>query len=342
MENMTAIESLHTHTTLSDGKLSHRELFDLAESLGVAVLAFTDHDALPPPAVMNELEALRERATKWVIGIEVTSNLPKELLPISTSVHIIGLFVDPTNEALREHCHRAQGARVRRMKGIVENLQKLGFRITEEDCLEMSGGESVGRPHVVQALEKYSENNVVMDSLRREMAKEAEGNPEVQKRYVRMIEKGERQYPYTLFLSADAYRNGYVEHDYMPDFDEAVALIRNAGGVAVIAHYGTIRSKMSLDMLDKLLTEKRIDGAEVVYGMREYGTTEEKTLVAEQVAIRAMTQKHGALALGGSDAHTREELEYYAAQDWFSGETAGFTGRILETGRVSKKFSSLL
>jgi predicted metal-dependent phosphoesterase TrpH len=290
---------------------------------------------------MNELVALRERAMKWVIGIEMTSNLPKELLPASTSVHIIGLFVNPTNEALREHCHRAQGARVRRMEGIVGNLQKLGFRITKGDCLEMSEGESVGRPHVVQALEKYQENKVVMESLRREMAKDAENDTEIQKCYARMMEKGERQHPYTLFLSPDAYRNGYVEHDYMPDLDEAVALIRGAGGIAVVAHYGTIRSKMSLGTLDKLLAEKRIDGAEVVYGIREYGTVEEKTLVAERAVLRAIIQKHGALALGGSDAHTHEELKHYVASEWFSGETAGFTEHILATGHVDKKFSSL-
>jgi len=62
---MTAIESLHTHTTLSDGKLSHRELFELAESLGISVLAYTDHDAVPSPTTVAELETFRGRKTKW-------------------------------------------------------------------------------------------------------------------------------------------------------------------------------------------------------------------------------------------------------------------------------------
>lgn len=339
---MTALESLHTHTTLSDGRLSHRELFDLAESLGVAVLAFTDHDAVPPPGIMEELETFRTRLTKWVVGIEITASLPKELSPEPAVTHIIGLFVDPTNEALVEHCHRAQGARVRRMKKIVENLQALGFKLTEEDCLEMSGGESVGRPHIVRALEKYPENALVMDRIRREMAKDALHDAALQERYTMMMAQGEHQRPYTLFLSADSYRNGYAEHDYMPTLDEAVALIRNAGGVAVIAHYFTIRSKMPLEFFARLLEEKRIDGAEVVYGMRVYGTAGEKALIAEQAALREIIMKHGALALGGSDAHTREDLEYYVAQDWFSNETAGFAAKVLATGRVNKKFSSLL
>jgi len=338
---MTAIESLHTHTTLSDGKLSHREMFDLAESLGVSVIAFTDHDAVPPPPTIAELETLRGRTTKWVIGTEVTAGLPKELAPETCTMHIIGLFVDPSNEALVEHCRRAQESRIRRMNEMVSKLQGLGFKISAEDCFEMSGGESVGRPHIVQALQKYPENNLVTEKIRLEMADEASRSSAVQERYAYMMQKGERSYPYTLFLSQDAFREGYAEHEYMPDLDEAVALIRGAGGVAVIAHYFTVRSKMALEFFEKLLAEKRIDGAEVVYGIREYGTDGEKTLLAEQSALREIIQKHSALALGGSDAHTKEDLEFYVANDWFSGESMGMTAQLLATGRVSSKFSSL-
>lgn len=336
---MPAIESLHTHTTLSDGKLTHLEMFELAESLGVSVVAFTDHDAVPSPETMTLLETLRDRKTKWVIGIEVTADLPKELRPNSASIHIIGLFVDPKNEALREHCNLAQEARVRRMKKIVENLQRLGFNITEEDCLEMSGGESVGRPHIVSALAKYPENNLVTERIRLEMANDSD--PKVQARYRNMMERGENQYPYELFLSPGAYRDGYVEYDYVPDLDLAVKLIRDAGGIAVIAHYHTIRSKMPLEFFDKLLQEKRIDGAEVVYGLREYGTTSEKIINDERAKLREILSNRVGLALGGSDAHTKEEMERYVESGWFSNETIGFTEKILATGRVSKKFSSL-
>lgn len=336
---MAPIESLHTHTTLSDGKMTHREMFELGQSLGLSVLAFTDHDAVPPPEVMAELETLRGRTMKWIIGVEITADLPKELKPDSASMHIIGLFVNPKNEALLKHCHLAQEARVRRMKKIVENLQGLGYKITDEDCFEMSGGESVGRPHIVRALAKYPENNLVTEKIRKEMA--ADMDPEVQARYTHMMERGETQYPYVLFLSPTAYRRGYVEHDYMPDLDDAVALIRNAGGVAVIAHYHTVRSKMSLEIFDQLLAEKRIDGAEVVYGLREYGTDGEKAILKEKASLREIIERNSALALGGSDAHTEEDLKNYAMNDWFSHETIGFTAKVLATGRVNKAFSSL-
>jgi hypothetical protein len=338
---MTAIESLHTHTTLSDGKLTHRELFDLAESLEVSVLAFTDHDAVPSVETMTELESLRGRDTRWVIGTELTCDLPRELAPNSAGVHLIGLFVDPRNEALLKHCERAQASRITRMRKIVEGLQGLGFIITAEDCLAASGGESVGRPHIVEALKRRTENNTVMEKIRTEMREAGEHDPSIKESYAYMMQKGEHQYPYTLLLSPDSFRSTYFENDYMPDLDEAVALVRGAGGIAVIAHYYTVRTKLPLEILEKLLAEKRLDGVEVVYGMRGYGTTEEDAIEKERATLRGMAQRHGAIIAGGSDAHTKEDLAFYVDNDWFSGETTGFTANILVTGKVAKQFSSL-
>ena len=340
---MTArnIESLHTHTTLSDGKLSQQELFQLAESLGISVLAFTDHDAVPSPEIMRGLDTLRDGPTKWIIGTELTAGLPEELAPETGTAHIIGLFVDPSNQKLLDHCARAQQSRVKRMTVIVSNLQNLGFTITTEDCLEASAGDSVGRPHIVEALSKHFENNVIMEKIRREMAADAAHDPLIQEHYTRMMQKDARQYPYTLLLSPHAYRKAYAEHTYMPDLDQAVALIRDAGGVAIMAHYFTIRSKISFEVLEQLLAGKRLDGVEVVYGFREYNTDGEQTLERERQALRDLAAKHGAIITGGSDAHTREDLETYAENGWFSSESVGFTERVLSTGKVSKKFSSL-
>ena len=338
---MRPIESLHNHTTLSDGKLSHRELFELAESLGVSVLAFTDHDAVPPPAILAELETFRERDTKWIIGIELTTNLPHELAPNSAAVHIIGLFVDPQNEALLKHCERAQKSRIKRMRQIVEGLQGLGFIITAEDCLAVSGGESIGRPHIIEALKKRTENNVVIEKLRIEMRTVAEHDSKVKEQYDNMIQKGEQQYPYMLFLSDDAFRSVYFDHDYMPDLDLGVSLIRGAGGIAILAHYHTVRSKIHMDMIEKLLAEKRIDGVETIYGIHEYESNAKDLIDTERQTLRDLAKQHGAIIAGGADAHKRGDLESYIENDWYSGESAGFTANILERVGASKRFSSL-
>lgn len=338
---MTTIESLHNHTTLSDGKLSHTEMFNLAESLNISVIAFTDHDAVPTPEILNEIEALRGRDTKWILGIELTTDLPHEINSFHTAVHIIGLFVDPHNIALQEHCRRAQEARIRRMEKIVESLQRLGFIITAEDCLKASGGESVGRPHIVEALKKRTENNVVIEKLRVEMKWVAERDPKIKEQYDRMIQKGESAYPYTLFLTPESFRSAYYEYDYMPTLDDGVSLIRSAGGLAILAHYHTVSKKMPMDILEKLFAEKRIDGVEVVYGLREYDTVGENAIVNERNNVRALAQKYNAIISGGSDAHRKEDQEFYASNEWFSGETNGFTANILARRIANKKFSSL-
>ena len=338
---MTPIESLHNHTTLSDGKLSHTELFNLAESLNISVLAFTDHDAVPTESILVEIETLRGRKTKWILGIELTTNLPNELAPASTAVHVIGLFVDPKNDALQAHCRRAQESRKKRMMNIVVALQRLGFKITSEECLKASGGESVGRPHIVEALRKHTENNTIIEKLKHEMRWVSERDPKTKKLYDRMIQKGETSYPYALFLTPESFRSAYYEHDYMPNLDEGVSLIRGAGGIAILAHYYSVRSKMPMEILEKLLVEKRIDGVETVYGLREYGTAGEDALEKERAALRELSKKYGTIVAGGSDAHRKEDLELYASSEWFSGETNGFTSNILATGKINNEFSSL-
>lgn len=334
-------ESLHTHTTLSDGKLSHLELFELAESLGVTVLAYTDHDAVPDAKALEVLETLRHRATKWIIGIEISAALPKDMGGAHVgNLHILGLFVDPANPQLREHCSKAQIARVERMEGMVRRLNDLGFVISAEDCLRESGGESVGRPHIVSALAAHPENTAIMEGLRQKMQEEAKEDPLIARAYEQMMAKGESQYPYALFLSPEAFRPAYEEHRYMPDLDEAAALIRGAGGVAILAHYFSVARQIDMPAFERLIAEGRLDGAEIVYGLRMEGTPEAARVEADRASIAEILRRHKAVPAGGSDAHTREDLEYFASQSRFSDMTNGLTRAILASGRVQKAFSS--
>lgn len=335
-------ESLHTHTTLSDGKLTHQQMFELTQILGVSVIAFTDHDAVPNDEELAYLESVRESKTKWIIGIEITAGLPKELSEQSNGgLHIIGLFLDPKNTALLEHCEKAQKARVERMEKMVANLKNLGFTITAEDCLQASGGDSVGRPHIVEALNTHPENQAIMQRLVEEMKKDAEYDSTLRLKYESMIESGERQYPYTLFLSGDSYRGAYVETSYCPDLDEAVAIIRGAGGIASIAHYFTVKKKMPLLFVEKLLEEKRIDGMETVYGMWNIGKNSEQEMEDDQKELKRLLALHGGLQTGGSDAHKEEDMRQYASLRDFSSKSIGLTQLILDSGRVNRRFSSL-
>lgn len=334
------IESLHNHTTTSDGKLSHAELFGLAEQLGVGVLAFTDHDALPDKDAMDFLATVRARKTKWIIGIEITAALPVECKGTQGTVHVIGLFTDPKNVALREHCTKAQEARILRMQYIVGKLHDLGFIITEDDCLRESGGEAVGRPHIVAALAKYPENDPVMEHLRALMEEAARTDNKLAAQYARMIDMGPRQYPYELFLSQGAFRPAYMDAPYTPDIDEATRLIRHAGGMSFIAHYSYERNKLPMDVLRTLLKDDRIDGVEVIYGANRRTGKDAALFEEDKITLRTLAGMYGRQISGGADAHYPEDLELYAKDRSFSGESKGLATKIIATGRVSVRNSS--
>lgn len=334
------IESLHNHTRTSDGKLSHAELFALATQLGVGVLAFTDHDALPDKEGLQFLESVRLEKTKWIIGIEITAALPRECYGTQGTVHVIGLFVDPENAALREHCRKAQEARIERMQFIVSKLHALGFTITEEDCLAESGGEAVGRPHIVAALGKYEGNDAIMEHLRIAMEEAARTDTLIAEKYERMMAIGPRQYPYDIFLSADAFRSAYVEARYTPDIDEATQLIRHAGGMSFIAHYSLDRKKLPMDVVRTLLKDNRIDGVEVIYGASARGGKDESLFEEDKTMLRTLAAMYGRQIAGGADAHFPEDLERYARDKQFSADSKGFTEKIIATERVSIRNSS--
>ena len=339
------IESLHNHTTTSDGKLTHEESFTLAEKLGLGVFAFTDHDALPPESALAYLEGVRGHKTKWVVGIEMTSRMPAEVTNPTLDLHIIGLFTDPANPALRDHCAKAQQARRDRMVSIVAQLNELGFTLTQEDCLAAAGGDSVGKPHIVQALLAYPENAARMETMRQEFEVVAQSDATLRGRYEHMMARGPRDYPYSLFLSSQAfYPVETAERSYLPTFEESVALIRGAGGVASLAHYCYARSEFPIELLESLLSEKRIDGVETVYGLGNYGTPREDAVHEERATLREFVKKHGAIATGGADAHSSNDLEYYTSRErnWFTDDTHDMASRLLDRVETTRGITSSL
>ncbi|HXK37879.1 MAG TPA: PHP domain-containing protein [Candidatus Paceibacterota bacterium] len=335
------IESLHNHTTASDGRLSHKELFSLAEQLGVGVLAYTDHDALPDDNALKFLESVRDRKTKWIIGMEITASLPDECYGHTGTIHVVGLFLDPHNEALREHARKAQEARIERMQIIVRKLSDLGFMISEQDCLKESGGESVGRVHIAAALESHPENGAVLQHLMLQMEVAGRTDKRIGDKYARMIAIGPRQYIYDVCLSPDAFKPAYVEARYTPDIDEATTLIRHAGGMSFIAHYSYERKKLPMETVRALLRENRVDGVEVVYGAGMKNTSEAATFEEDKIALRTLCTLYGRQISGGADAHSTEDLERYAADKSFSGESKGLAAKIIATGQVEVRNSSI-
>ena len=143
---------LHTHSTASDGQLPPAEVVRLADELGLAAVALTDHDTLD--GLAEAAEAARDLPRlRFVPGIEVSA------VPPSGTLHILGLGVDPASPAIARLAAFLREARQRRNPRILERLAELGLEVPMEDVLAVAGEPQpggkervVGRPHVAEAM----------------------------------------------------------------------------------------------------------------------------------------------------------------------------------------------
>ncbi len=135
---------LHSHTTVSDGLLSPRELVQAARSDGVAILAVTDHDTLA--GLPDALEEGERVGVEVVAGVEVTASCE------DLEIHILGYFIDPSCTALHDFLLASQRDRVERMRQMVASLTALGFPVTPEEVFARATHGSVGRPHLAAVM----------------------------------------------------------------------------------------------------------------------------------------------------------------------------------------------
>ena len=333
-------QNLHTHTTTSDGQLSYPETLEVCRENNVGVVAFTDHDSLIPEESFKKLQKANH-PVRWVSGVEISSGAPRELKNKDISMfHIVGLFVDPFNEDLKKCCQKAQGKRIERMKKMVKNLNSLGFNITEKDCFEESAGKTVGRPHIVSALFRNPKNIKLIKKLKNEIEKKGFKTLKNQEKFAKLIKEGERRYIYRLFLSRDAYiKKIYVPYLYSLEFDEGVRLIRNAGGVAILAHWTFCKKQISLSLVEKFLKEKRLDGVEVIYNHQTLGL--KKEILADMKKVKALAEKYQALQSGGNDSHSKNDVVKFFDDEKYAKKTIGLAQKMIQQKEIDTTWSSL-
>jgi len=188
---------LHTHSTRSDGTLTPEEVVALAAERGLAGIALTDHDTTDGVELARAAAGRDGLALAVLTGVELSAELEGQ------PVHVLGLAFDPAEPNFAERREWIRSGRVGRARRMVERLRALGAPVSFERVLELADGGSVGRPHVARAMVEAGVVASVPDAF----------TPE-------WIGTGGR---------------AYVAKDAVTPV-EAVALIRGAGGVAVLAH----------------------------------------------------------------------------------------------------------
>lgn len=338
---MKKYQSLHAHTTNSDGQHTPIELLNLAMKYNVDALAYTDHDSILSQKQIKEIQNFTD--VRWISGIEISSGWPLDLGGgISSLFHIVGLFVDYNNKNLLDYCKLAQQARIERMDKMVKNLKELGFNITQEDCLKQSGGESVARPHIVKALLSKEENISIINKIKKDMEQAAKIDPEINTKYSKLNEIPFEKYPYTLFLSNDSFINNvYVDYLYYLDFDQTVKLIRQAGGVAILAHYSSVSEKISPDILEEYIISKRLDGIETVFGLEAFGTPQQETMLLTMGITKNIVNKLHCIESGGADIHTTKQFEDMLKYTDYGKLTSNLLENMLRNFKLNTEFSSI-
>jgi len=322
-------QDLHTHTIFSDGLTTYKQTLDICAQNNISVVAFTDHDLVPGKKELKILDDLRSHQTKWILGVEMSTDIAQ--------LHIVGLFVNPANKALIKQGQTLVRARLERLTKLIKNIRQLGFDLTKKECLSEASGEVVQRPHVVSALLKKDKNIRLIKQLIKKFKKESKKSAVLKEKYLSMEKqmKAEKDNPYrqpvyALFLSPRAFIKGiYVGKGGGLDLNGAVKLIRDAGGIAILAHWSECKDKFPIEAVEKVFKGGQIDGAEIVYDFYRIGMGEEKELRAEQNQIEKLVRKYNLLASGGSDAHSAEGLVRFARTPWAARQTVGLVEKML-------------
>ena len=212
---------LHCHSTASDGTLSPVEVVRRAHANGVDLLALTDHDEL-----LGIADAAAEAADiglRFVPGVEISVSW------LDQTLHIVGLGVDPANQALISGLAQVRGGRDGRAMRIGDELARIGIHGAFEGALRYVGNPAlVTRAHFARYLVEIGVAKNVHDVFLHYLAR---GKP------------------------------GYVEHVWAT-LEDAVGWIKGAGGLAVVAHPG--RYRLSCAEMNMLFEQFRDLGGEAV------------------------------------------------------------------------------
>jgi predicted metal-dependent phosphoesterase TrpH len=335
---MKKYQSLHSHTTNSDGLLSHKELIEISKKYNIDTLAFTDHDSVISKDQVDSIKDVKD--FRWVSGIEISSGWPLDLGGgSSSSFHIVGLFVDYNDTKLKNYCKKAQEGRIERMNRMIVNLNRIGIKVTSKECLDESNGEAVARPHIVSALLKHEENRKRIEEIKKEM----EEDKSFSEAYNKLEQTPYEQLPYDLFLTEDSYINDvYVDYLYYLDMDSSVKLIRDSGGVAILAHYFTCLNKVTPELLDTYIKDKRLDGIETVFGIHELGTSRSEEVNRAVKIVKDITNKYKCIESGGADIHSEKDIDMFYNNKEYADSTKYLLDNILlEDNKINIKFSNI-
>lgn len=219
-------------------------------------------------------------------GVEISAYWRK------VEFHILGYFIDPRNAALEAFLRGTREARHLRLHAMLTRLQAMGIAVPARDVIARSRDGNVGRPHLARAL----------------------------------VERG-------IVVSTDEAFDRYLGTDkpaYVPrpdvSVEQAIQVIRKAGGIASLAHPGIHNRDEAIPDL-------------VAAGLRAIEVYHPKHAFGRAARYRRLARRFGLLTTGGSDFHGESDAERASVPGVPCLPTADFDELLAaEEARGSRRF----
>ncbi|MCP4627768.1 MAG: PHP domain-containing protein [bacterium] len=193
-------------------------------------------------------------------GIEVISGTELSCEINGVDIHVLGYCVDINNTALRQKLQEMKDARYLRAKKMVRNLNRQNLDLRFETVLKIAGEGAIGRPHIATAML----------------------NEELVYSFKEAFEK---------YIGYDSA--AYVDKLKMLPH-EVFTLIRDAGGIPVLAHPGVT----FVDEHIPSFIRDGLGGIEVFHS--EHNSAAKKF-------YQEYCRKHDLVVTGGSDFHSQTQ-----------------------------------
>jgi predicted metal-dependent phosphoesterase TrpH len=269
------LANLHLHTIFSDGELSPGRVVSAHAAAGFAVISLTDHDTL---AGIDELGGLDGHRVRMIAGVELSiEDEPERGL---VQAHLLGYAFSLDDRRLRARLELASTEREAQKQETVRRLAAAGYPVDWEAVRARARG-NVGKPHIVAAIESRRPG-----VSRKEL-------------YALMGPGGAANVPRAQDLK----------------LEEAVTLLRGAGGVAVLAHPGVYDHVDDLEVLFRTCAAAGVEGLEVTYPQDPrdpYGPGS----AALMKKFERTARQYGWVATGGDDFHGPAVTPLIRLADW--------------------------
>lgn len=254
----------HIHTWFSDGCISPTEVVKQAKAAGYDAVAITDHDGVD--GVKEALIAGEALGLSVISGIELATETEEGI-----GLHILGYYIDIENRRLTETLEDLLEKRRQRNEKLLSLLTETGYPLTEEELIMRPGQRFIGKPIIARAM--------------------------VRKGYIR--------------IPGDAFQDGkFLESPQARAIkkeklktNEAISLIKAAGGIAVLAHpiqikgFGSPGSQGFYRQVEELTGELKSEG---LGGMECFHPDHTPAQALQFVKIAEMHHLH---ITEGSDFH---------------------------------------